>query len=81
MTAMLGNGSFTFFDAVNYKLRDIMLVDLWFRTAQELWDNMCRASFRALPKSYQTAIIQHYVDKYSIMSNWRPLDMPNIPGC
>lgn len=59
-----------------------MLVDLWFRTAQELWDNLCRASFRAMPKTYQDAIIKHYVSDTCIMGFQSHLpDMPNIPGC
>jgi hypothetical protein len=87
MTAMLGNGSFTFFDAVNSNLRDIMLVDLWFRTMQELWDNACRASFRALPPNYQQKVMAEVVKTHlskggSILGFQSHVQaIPMIPGC
>jgi hypothetical protein len=61
-----------------------MLVDLWFRTMQELWDNVCRASFRALPPHYQQKVMEQFVkDKNISIMSFQPhlMDMPNIPGC
>lgn len=57
-------------------------VDLWFRTLQELWDNACRASFRAQSPAFQQKILEQYLKDKTILS-FQPhlIDMPNIPGC
>lgn len=86
MTDMLGNGSFT--GSSNSNLQEtLMLVDLWFRTVQELWDNACRAGYRALPPNYQQKIMEQVIDKHlskggTILGYQSHLPaFPNIPGC